>query len=47
MTLSLYTGTALRLDPQSHKLDATYAFGAPADTASTWRQAKQSYLTDL
>ena len=28
MTLSAYDGTALRLDPQSHKLDATFPFGA-------------------
>lgn len=28
MTLSVYDGTALQLDPDSHRLDATFPFGA-------------------
>jgi hypothetical protein len=28
MTLSIYDGTALQLDPDSHRLDATFPFGA-------------------
>jgi hypothetical protein len=28
MTLSVYDGTALRLDSQSHRLDAAFPFGA-------------------
>ncbi|MBV8346275.1 MAG: TniQ family protein [Mycolicibacterium sp.] len=28
MTLSVYNGTALQLDPDSHRLDATFPFGA-------------------